>query len=233
MFKCLSTLFLMLAALSVASSPAAAQRLTPPADVAAARSPNTAGAVELSWHAVPGASAYAISASRETEDSWQLLTTTTATAFRVDELPEGTRYFFRIASRRGESQSGWSRAVMQSASAGGDFGAGPALPHDLRVATLAGTPHRPGELTLTWSAVPRAAAYVVQICDTQRCDAGRSGRYGSFSDGEWFRDLSRVTSPGYVARGLQTGTRYTFRIAAVGADGTRGGPGAVFSQIAP
>ena len=233
MFKCLSQLFLVLAALSGAASPAAAQRLTPPADLTASRSPRTPGAVELSWRAVPGASAYAISASRETQDSWQLLTTTTATTFQVDELPEGTRYFFRVASRRGESQSGWSRAVMQNASAGGDFGAAPVPPRDARIVTLAGAARRPGELTLALRPVPGAAAYVVQICDAASCDAGSSGRYGALSDDASFRDLSRVASAGHVARGLQTGVRYTFRIAAVGTDGTRGGPGTVFSQLAP
>lgn len=95
---------------------AAAERLQPPHNLQAAKSAKLEGAVELSWSAVRGATGYLISASRENDDNWHNVGESAVTEFQVNELPEETKYYFRVASVGKSGQSDWSKAVVQISS---------------------------------------------------------------------------------------------------------------------
>jgi predicted phage tail protein len=95
---------------------AAAERLAPPHNLQAAKSAKLEGAVELSWSVVRGATGYLISASRENDDNWHNVGESTVTEFQVNELPEETKYYFRVASVGKSGQSDWSKAVVQVSS---------------------------------------------------------------------------------------------------------------------
>jgi hypothetical protein len=115
--RALSTKVLLFFIATMGLATARAEAPSPPVAFLAAKSPKLAGAVDLSWQAVKGVSEYAISASRETQDNWHDLDTTKATEYQVNELPEGTKYYFRIASKTRTGQGAWSSPVMQYSSA--------------------------------------------------------------------------------------------------------------------
>lgn len=208
--------------------------LAAPTELTAKKSLVLPGAVELRWRPVDGASEYAIAASRETDDNWQSLGTTSESQFQVNELPEGTRYYFRVASRSGPRQSEWSASTVQYSSQTKDFRPGLVLPPDFRVAAK-GSPVRKGELALSWGPVAGARSYVVQICDSDRCVAMQKeeGRGTQLSPERYFRDLARVEGAEYMARGLTSGQLYLFRVVAIDARGQQGSPSAMQSGRAP
>lgn len=205
-----------------------------PTELTAQKSLTLPGAVELSWSPAQGATEYAISASRETDDNWQSLGTTSETRFQVNELPEGTRYYFRVASKTGSSLSGWSATAMQYSSQAKDFRHGLVLPADFQVGAR-GAPQRKGELALSWNPVAGARAYVVQICDSDRCTAlqKEAGSATQLSPETYFRELARVDGAEYRARGLVSGQLYLFRVMGIDARGQQGGPSIVQSGRAP
>ncbi len=116
MYKLVGILFLVFAQMTLFASHAAANKLPPPSDFAATSSTKLDGAVDLRWSAVKGAGSYTIAASRETDDNWQVLDTVTGTEFQVNELPEATKYYFRIASNTKLGQGEWSHSVIQYSS---------------------------------------------------------------------------------------------------------------------
>ncbi len=116
MYQLVGMLFLVFAQMTMFVSHAAANKLPPPSGFVATSSTNLDGAVDLRWSAVKGASSYTIAASRESEDNWQVLDTVTGTEFQVNELPEATKYYFRISSNTKAGQGDWSHSVSQYSS---------------------------------------------------------------------------------------------------------------------
>src|SRR6186713_1893487 len=91
-------LLLAIASTTLPGPRAEAAKPTSPTEFLAVKSLELPGAVELSWQPVKGVAEYTVSSSRETAENWHSLGTTTDTHFQVNELPEGTKYYFRIAS---------------------------------------------------------------------------------------------------------------------------------------
>lgn len=116
MYRLVSILFLFFAQMTLLASNAAANKLPPPNGLVATSSNKIDGAIELRWSAVKGAASYTIAASREAEDNWQVLDVVIGTEFQVNELPEATKYYFRIASNTKLGQGDWSTSVMQYSS---------------------------------------------------------------------------------------------------------------------
>jgi hypothetical protein len=223
-----------------AKKPTAPTLPTAPTDFLAATSLEIPGAVELSWHAVKGVSEYTVSASRETIENWHDLGTTTATSFQVKELPEGTKYYFRIASNARSGQSSWSGAVVQYSSKTKDSRPALLLPTNFRVPksgviTKSAAPGRKGELALAWNAVAGARSYIVQICESKPCGGSRSDagddRKSGHDDG--FRDLASVAGIEYLVTGLLSGQEYSFRIMGIDNKGQRGTVSEVQANRAP
>lgn len=200
----------------------------------------TAGSVGLRWQAVPGASGYTISISRESAENWHDIGSSPGTAFEVAELPEGTQYFFRIASTAGVLQSGWSQPVMQYSSLRGDLrpllvppeALRSALPADLSKDAEQGPL---GLLGMQWGPVSGAMSYVVQICEADACrNLNKSGdSYGALTWNEYFRNLAVVTDTRYLAAGLQSRRTYGFRVAGLDAKGQLGRYSLVLMGVAP
>ena len=116
MSKFMGLFFVTMAGVSISAAGGAAVRLAAPTELLAVSSQNVEGAVELKWHAVKGATTYTIAASRENDSNWQDVGSTSETVFQVNELPEGTKYFFRVAASSKFGQGDWSSAVSQLAS---------------------------------------------------------------------------------------------------------------------
>lgn len=108
-------IFLQLAVLASLASPALATQVHRPAVPAALQVANSAtapGTVTLSWQAVKGATECVVAASRETQESWQNVATTTEPSYEFVDLPDGTKYYFRVACSNKTGQSDWSETVM-------------------------------------------------------------------------------------------------------------------------
>jgi hypothetical protein len=223
MRKFIMLLLLTFANLALSALPAEAKKPITPTELKAVTSPEIPGAVELSWHAVKGVSKYTVSASRETAENWHDLGTTTATNFQVDELPEGTKYYFRVASNVSAAQSDWSGAIVQYSSKTKDSRPALLLPTNFRIGSR-GAAGRTGELALTWNVVAGARSYVVQICDADLCTAPRSeaGTLGRVSQDELFRDLADVSGTEHLVTGLISGKLYFFRVMGLDSNGRRG-----------
>lgn len=221
MQKLIPLLLLTLASLAVPAQRAEAKKPLAPTELLAVTSIEAPGTVELSWHAVQGASKYTVSASRESADNWHDLGTTATTSFQVDELPEGTKYFFRVASNGTAGQSDWSGAIAQYSSKTKDSRPAVLLPTRIRISSAAG---HPGELALAWDVVEGASAYVVQVCEADSCTSARSepGAAGRGGPAELFRDLASVTGTEHVVTGLSSGKLYSFRILGLDGSGHRG-----------
>lgn len=117
MSKFMGLFFVTMAGVSIAAAAVgAAVRLAAPTELVAVTSQSVEGAVELKWRAVKGATTYTIAASRENDSNWQDVGSTSETVFQVNELPEGTKYFFRVAASSKFGQGDWSSAVSQLAS---------------------------------------------------------------------------------------------------------------------
>lgn len=237
----LSALLIVMA--EMASLTAGAKTYKPSAPIAllATRSPRLPGAVELSWPAVKGASEYTISASRETDGNWQNLGTTSSTEYQVNELPEGTKYYFRIASNTSGEQSPWSDTSIQYTSETKDFRPGLLLlPQNFHMGAGAGSdkgtaPRPSGELAMEWSAVVGARSYAVQLCESQaRGDTpGERGVLRRSGSAESCHDLSIVPETKFLSTGLRSGNSYRYRIAGIDAKGQRGAYSQVLDELAP
>jgi hypothetical protein len=236
----IKSLLVVSVGIALFTPPVEAKKPTVPTEFLAEKSQELPGAVELSWRPVKGISEYAISASRETSDNWQSLGTTTGANFQVNELPEGTKYYFRIASKDRAGQSEWSDTVVQYSSRRNEFRPAPLLPASLRVSEQltvgnVAAPGPRGELLLAWGAVAGAKSYVVQMCEARQCgdSPGEAGRSGRSSQDEYFRDLVTVAGTEHLAKGLSSGKVYHFRIMGLDNKGQRGGYSAVQSRSAP
>ena len=111
--------FFQLAAFSafgVLGSPVLAKPAHKPAAVTAPVSVQAAnidvpGSVRITWQAVPGATEYIVASSRETAANWQSVAVTKSPSYEFVDLPEGTKYYFRVACNTQAGQGPWSAAV--------------------------------------------------------------------------------------------------------------------------
>lgn len=211
-----------------------------PSEFLAVKSLKIPGAVELSWQPVKGVAEYTVSASRETAENWQSLGTTTETTFQVNELPEGTKYYFRIASNSGSDRGRWSGTVIQYSSQTKDFRPALLLPANFRVSehsivAKVAVPSRKGELALAWNPVAGAKSYIVQICEAKQCGDTRreAGTHGRFSQDDHFRDLASVSGTEHLVTGLLSGKVYMFRIMGIDDKGQQGSSSVVQGNRAP
>jgi hypothetical protein len=108
-----------LASLTAFGAPAFAKDTHKPAAVAvtapvAVQAANTevAGSVRLTWQPVKGATEYVVASSRETTTSWQSVAVTSTASYDFVDLPEGTKYYFRVACNTKAGQGPWSAPVM-------------------------------------------------------------------------------------------------------------------------
>jgi len=110
-----SLVFCSLAALTALTSEGLANETHKPGAPAALQAENSAtvaGTVQLTWRAVKGATEYIVASSRETESSWQNVATTNVASYEFVDLPEGTKYYFRVACNTKSGPGPWSSAVI-------------------------------------------------------------------------------------------------------------------------
>lgn len=238
----LTVSMLLIASAELVSSSAGAKtrKPSPPTTFLAAKSPALPGAVELSWRKVKGASKYTVSASREIAGNWQDRGTTSGTEYQVNELPQGTKYYFRVASNAKSGRGHWSDTAIQYTSATKDFPLALLLPQDFHMGAGVGSgkgaaQSKSGELAMEWSPVLGARSYAVQICEAKQCGDTRSelGVFSHFNGDDYFHDLSIVPGTKFLSTGLISGKSYSFRVVGIDEKGQRGGYSKVLGELAP
>jgi len=110
-----SLIFFQLAALTALGSPALANEThkpVAPVGVQAENSADVPGTVRLTWQAVKGITEYVVASSRETEASYQSVAVTPTASYEFVDLPQGTKYYFRVACNTKSGQGPWSTSVL-------------------------------------------------------------------------------------------------------------------------
>ena len=146
----------------------------------------------LAWDAVEGATGYQI--FRASGTTWQKIASTAALTYTSGGLVNGTTYTFHVAAYN----SGGAGPVSADVSA---MPLGPPL----GVTATAGDQ----QVTLTWVASTGALSYEIY-----RSTSSTEGTFVSIATG--------VTATTYLDGGLTNGTRYYYRLKAVGTDMTTG-----------
>lgn len=155
----------------------------------------TAGTVDLTWTAVPGAEEYVVRWAPSGTENWNALDPVTETSVTVPGLEAETSYDFQVqALAAGSSPSPWSETFTQATTAQPQLAA-PANP-------AAGTPTAT-EIPLSWDAVAEAETYTVS--------------WRTSPEGPW-TDIPGVETTSHTVTGLDPNTPYDLRVKAV-ADG--------------
>lgn len=166
---------------------------TVPGSVAAR--PRSSTAISLAWTAVPGAIAYTIDRSEETQDpDWVTITKVEAVTTYTDVgLAAGTTYFYRVAARTEEGAAPPSDVISATT-----LIAPPAATHLIAIQTGI-------TVTLTWVDVAQETAYRIER------DHSESGWITIGTTGQ------DVTA--YTDASLTPGDMYRYRIVATNAGG--------------
>lgn len=152
----------------------------------------TAGAVDLSWDAVPAAEAYVVRWSPAGTENWTELEPVTTLSATVAGLAAETAYDFQVkATAAGSTDSPWSDSLTQSTTAQPQLAA-PTNP-------AAGTPTA-DSIPFSWDAVTDAGSYVVSWRPT----------------GGVFEESSPIDTTSYTVADLDPETEYELRVKAVG-----------------
>lgn len=153
----------------------------------------------LSWTGVPGATRYRIQV--DTEDTFDFpLTFTeerTATFTELPTMQPGTTYYWRVCgvniAGAGPWSATWSFTTIDPSLA---------LTPPLLISPANGATNRPRPVALSWSSVPGASRYALQISDTST--------FGLIL----YSDLN-VTSTSYSVQGLLANKLYYWRVKAI------------------
>ncbi len=189
--------------------------LSPPQGVRAVdATTSTAAGIKVSWNAVRGASSYEVQRFDTTDTMWgnfagenDLFETATGTMITQDtELTAGMTYLYRVRTvTDSDTKSGWSAAVSGTTKA-------TAADAPTLVATSTGM----SMIRLSWTAVTGATGYEIEFL------------IGSYATNDAFGaanlNRSKITVTGgshsnYVHTGRTAGTRYSYRIRAMLAQG--------------
>lgn len=117
----------------------------------------TSSSVTVQWTPVSGATSYAVQYKLSSSSTWTSAGTTTGNSYGLSGLNPGTVYNWRVQSNCATAYS--ATATFTTASSGGGTGGGTcAAPVNLNNSNITATSAR-----ITWSAVPGAANYTLQI----------------------------------------------------------------------
>lgn len=154
----------------------------------------------LSWNAVAGAGQYTLEVEDEQNNpsTYHLEVNVTGTSYIVTGLQSGVLYKFKVRARCGGDKSDWSDWSFFNASTNGNGGGGSgsgtcAVPAQLSVVVTGGV------ATLSWSAVPGATQYYIEVEDEQNQPSN-------------FHLELAVQDSFYVFNTLQTGVLYKFKV---------------------
>ncbi len=167
--------------------------------------------IKVSWTAVSGASGYEVQRFNTTDGMWGNFAGTAdadddATDAMIDDtgLTASTTYLYRVRTKKETAVSGWSAAVRGTTNAAEQ-------PAPTLVATSTGM----SMIRLSWNEVAGATTYELQwlegtYADTGAFDAPNLGRASVTISG---------THRNYVHTGRKAGTRYSYKLRAVLAQG--------------
>lgn len=151
--------------------------------------------VQVSWAAVPDASAYAVQRSTD-QATWTQRYSDADTTFTDIGMTANTRYYHRVSASNRAGSSAFSPAATVLTDPPLSTPATPAIP------TASGTSS--GSTTLTWPAVSGATQYRVRRSTNQTT---------------WTNDVYVGSSPTALLTGLAASTSYYFQVLAENASG--------------
>ena len=168
--------------------------------------------IKVSWNAVSGASGYEVQRFNTTNNMWgnfagaadEYVDATDSMITDNTGLTAGMTYLYRVRTKKEAAVSGWSTAVSGTTNA-----AAPAAP--ALVATSTGM----SMIRLTWNGVVGATTYELQWLEGSYADAAA---FGAPNLGRASVTISG-THRNYVHTGRKAGTRYSYRLRAVLAQG--------------
>ncbi|HET6385052.1 MAG TPA: protease pro-enzyme activation domain-containing protein [Armatimonadota bacterium] len=164
----------------------------PPAPVNLAAAPGNAQ-VALSWTGSSDAASYQVDRGDAAGGPYTTVASVGATSFTDTKVTNGTTYFYVVTAVNLGGESGKSNEVSAEPLAPPDTPTG--------LAATAG----PAQVTLAWTAAPRAATYTIT-----RAEA---------FDGSYAAIANSATSTGYTDSSVTNGTTYYYKVSATNVGG--------------
>ncbi len=151
----------------------------------------SASQINLSWHAVAGATSYAIYRLDTISGDYISIGDTNSTTYYSTGLAANTEYFYKVKAYNGSGYSAFSSGISDTTIV--------LAPSNLESSVVSAS-----RIDLRWDTVPGAARYKIYRLDTT------NGEYGSVGD---------ISSNSYSDTGLSAYTVYTYKLKAYNGNG--------------
>ena len=147
--------------------------------------------ITVSWSSVSSAEGYYVYRNTSSNGTYSRVQTTSSTSYKENGLPEGTRYYYKVAA--------WNSAGVSPDSSSTSTTTIPPAPRN-----LSAWAESSDSISLSWSSAPGAAGYRV---------------YYSLSGSGVFSYVGAAASPEFLDTGLSPVTVYYYKVSAYNSAG--------------
>ena len=173
---------------------------TAPADVTLGDAKVVTGGIQVTWNEADGAAKYKVYRKDAANTVWKVIATVTGTSYTDKTAKIGTKYSYTVrgVDADGELSPGFDRTGVSATIS---------APTNVK---LVGAKAVNGGIQVTWQQANGAVKYKVYRKDTANTD---------------WKVIATVSSASYVDRTTKIGTKYTYTVRGVAADGKTLSPG--------
>ena len=173
---------------------------TAPADVTLGDAKVVTGGIQVTWNEADGAAKYKVYRKDAANTVWRVIATVTGTSYTDKTAKIGTKYSYTVrgVDADGELSPGFDRTGVSATIS---------APTNVK---LVGAKAVNGGIQVTWQQANGAVKYKVYRKDTANTD---------------WKVIATVSSASYVDRTTKIGTKYTYTVRGVAADGKTLSPG--------
>ena len=173
---------------------------TTPADVKLIDAKVVSGGIQVTWNEADGAAKYKVYRKDAANTVWRVIATVTGTSYTDKTAKIGTKYSYTVrgVDADGELSPGFDRTGVSATIS---------APTNVK---LVGAKAVNGGIQVTWQQANSAVKYKVYRKDTANTD---------------WKVIATVSSASYVDRTTKIGTKYTYTVRGVAADGKTLSPG--------
>lgn len=154
--------------------------------------------VSVSWNNVTGAAEYYVYYSNIPAGLFTCLDTVSDTLITLNNLSEGTTYYYQVVASNFIGASGYSATATVTTAT---------RPVPDQPTGLTASPLSESSIQLSWNTMPYADQYAVYLC-------------GDNCPQSYYLPLDTVTDTAYVSTGLVASTTYAFEVAALNSSGS-------------